>query len=134
MIRYTVFAKESAGVEPRRANLYAFDMNNPLRYLDPDGRDVVQVDFGGKTNPATDSQTVSAIAAIMGKNAIVGITPDGKGNQKISISQSASQKSKSTRGQTKFAALANDSKKLVVIYNIDRSTSNQMLKRVLTKA
>lgn len=32
---------DSAWTEPRRANLYTFSLNNPLRYLDPDGRDVL---------------------------------------------------------------------------------------------
>jgi RHS repeat-associated protein len=32
------FAPDSAWTEPQRANLYAFSLNNPLRYLDPDGR------------------------------------------------------------------------------------------------
>lgn len=30
-----------AGADPRRASLYAFTKNNPLRYLDPDGQDSV---------------------------------------------------------------------------------------------
>lgn len=36
--KYT-FAPESAGAEPQRANRYAFSLNNPLRYVDPDGRE-----------------------------------------------------------------------------------------------
>jgi RHS repeat-associated protein len=32
------FAPDAAWSDPRRANLYSFDHNNPLRYLDPDGR------------------------------------------------------------------------------------------------
>jgi uncharacterized protein (TIGR02594 family) len=32
------FAPERAWSEPQRANLYAFSLNNPLRYYDPDGR------------------------------------------------------------------------------------------------
>tara|TARA_R110002096_G_scaffold436100_1_gene667639 strand:+ start:136 stop:1257 length:1122 start_codon:yes stop_codon:yes gene_type:complete len=34
-------APDRAGAEPRRASLYAFSLNNPLKYLDPDGRDVI---------------------------------------------------------------------------------------------
>ncbi|HEY5946692.1 MAG TPA: RHS repeat-associated core domain-containing protein [Kofleriaceae bacterium] len=34
------FAPDGAWDEPQRANLYAFSLNNPLRYYDPDGRDV----------------------------------------------------------------------------------------------
>lgn len=30
---------DQAWTQPQRANLYAFTLNNPLRYLDPDGRD-----------------------------------------------------------------------------------------------
>lgn len=33
------FAPDVSGVEPRRANLFAFSLNNPVRYKDPDGRD-----------------------------------------------------------------------------------------------
>ncbi len=33
------FAPEYAGAEPRRLGLYTFSLNNPLRYVDPDGRD-----------------------------------------------------------------------------------------------
>lgn len=35
------FAPDSAWKTPRHANSYAFDGNNPLRYIDPDGRSVV---------------------------------------------------------------------------------------------
>lgn len=33
------FAPDSAWAEPQRANLYAFSLNNPITYVDPDGRD-----------------------------------------------------------------------------------------------
>jgi len=33
------FAPDSAWEAPRRANIYGFSLNNPLRYMDPDGRD-----------------------------------------------------------------------------------------------
>jgi RHS repeat-associated protein len=33
------FTPELAVDEPRRGNLYTFSLNNPVRYLDPDGRD-----------------------------------------------------------------------------------------------
>lgn len=33
------FAPDLAWTEPQRANLYAFSLNNPVRYYDPDGRD-----------------------------------------------------------------------------------------------
>jgi RHS repeat-associated protein len=34
------FLPEGRWSAPRRGNLYTFSLNNPLRYLDPDGRDV----------------------------------------------------------------------------------------------
>jgi len=34
-----LMAPDIAGVEPRRASLYMFSLNNPVRYLDPDGLD-----------------------------------------------------------------------------------------------
>ncbi|MEP6861711.1 MAG: toxin TcdB middle/N-terminal domain-containing protein, partial [Deltaproteobacteria bacterium] len=36
------FAPESASSTPRLANLYTADLNNPLRLMDPDGRDPVE--------------------------------------------------------------------------------------------
>jgi RHS repeat-associated protein len=33
------FAPDAAWTEPRRANLYQFVLGNPIRYIDPDGRD-----------------------------------------------------------------------------------------------
>jgi RHS repeat-associated protein len=44
------FRPEVGLVEPQRMNLYGFTLNNPLRYVDPDGRDVVLV---GKDQPPT---------------------------------------------------------------------------------
>ncbi len=37
------FAPDAAWSMPRQANLYTVDLNNPLRYLDPDGRYVPEV-------------------------------------------------------------------------------------------
>ena len=37
------FAPDAAWTEPRRANLYVFSGGNALRYLDPDGRDVIEL-------------------------------------------------------------------------------------------
>jgi RHS repeat-associated protein len=36
---YQFFPDVAIGSTPRRANLYQFSLNNPLRYVDPDGRD-----------------------------------------------------------------------------------------------
>jgi RHS repeat-associated protein len=33
------FVPDAAWAEPRRAGLYQFDLGNPVRYMDPDGRD-----------------------------------------------------------------------------------------------
>lgn len=38
------FVPDAAWTEPQRANLYAFSLNNPLRYYDPDGRDNVEIE------------------------------------------------------------------------------------------
>ena len=35
------FVPDAAGALPRASNLYAFSLNNPLRYIDPDGQCVV---------------------------------------------------------------------------------------------
>jgi RHS repeat-associated protein len=34
-------APDAAGLDPRRMSLYAFNLNNPLRYVDPDGQNPV---------------------------------------------------------------------------------------------
>lgn len=34
-----LYVPDASGVEPRRLGLYQFSLNNPLRYMDPDGRD-----------------------------------------------------------------------------------------------
>jgi RHS repeat-associated protein len=36
------FAPDAAWDDPRRGNLYMFTLNNPLSYIDPDGRDVAE--------------------------------------------------------------------------------------------
>lgn len=35
------FAPDFAWIQPRRANLYSFSGSNPVRYIDPDGRDIL---------------------------------------------------------------------------------------------
>jgi RHS repeat-associated protein len=37
------FTPDAAWAEPRRANLYQFDLGSPVRYIDPDGRDAKSV-------------------------------------------------------------------------------------------
>lgn len=44
-------APDAAWTEPRRANLYAFTLHNPLRWRDPDGRDAVHQDPGDSWDP-----------------------------------------------------------------------------------
>ncbi len=45
--RYRV-APDAAGTTPRRASLYAFSLNNPLRYLDPDGMETRHIEAVGQ--------------------------------------------------------------------------------------
>jgi len=33
------FVPDAAWLQPRKAGLYVANLNNPLRYIDPDGRD-----------------------------------------------------------------------------------------------
>lgn len=40
------FVPDAALGDPRRANLYQFSLNNPLRYLDPDGLDSTDANWG----------------------------------------------------------------------------------------
>src|SRR5438045_2192634 len=49
-------------VAPRRGNLYQFSLNNPLRYMDPDGRDVKQ--DHSKTAPTCNPCTMDAGPAV----------------------------------------------------------------------
>jgi len=44
-----LMAPDIAGAEPRRMSLYMFSLNNPLRYLDPDGRDAAGASAARKT-------------------------------------------------------------------------------------
>jgi RHS repeat-associated protein len=46
------FAPDAAWAEPQRANLYAFSLNDPLRYYDPDGRDSEEEDEGDEVETA----------------------------------------------------------------------------------
>jgi RHS repeat-associated protein len=47
------FAPDAAWTQPLRANLYTFDRNNPLRYLDPDGRDSQTCNENGECQTTT---------------------------------------------------------------------------------
>lgn len=50
-------APEFAGDEPRRMGLYTFSMNNPLAYVDPDGRDGWGLTFKSKKTESVDMHT-----------------------------------------------------------------------------
>ncbi len=58
------FAPDSAWTEARRARLYAFTGNNPLRYIDPDGRDFWEIVFG--SGGAATGRAAGAGAAAAG--------------------------------------------------------------------
>lgn len=49
------FAPDAAWTSPRKASLYSFNINNPLRYLDPDGRSTIPM-------PSMDPEAVRAAA------------------------------------------------------------------------
>jgi RHS repeat-associated protein len=71
------FAPDTAWSLPRRANLYATELNNPLRYTDPDGRD----------NPVSESEV-----AQRAKDAVVATWnagPTGKAAVAYAASQAA---------------------------------------------
>lgn len=58
------FAPDAARRQPRRANLYVSDLNNPVRYSDPDGRDSTTCKEDGKcTTSTTPSDDADASAA-----------------------------------------------------------------------
>jgi RHS repeat-associated protein len=57
------FAPDMAWDQPRRANLYSFSLNNPLRYMDPDGENpFVAVVEGCAANPTCSAAVASAAA------------------------------------------------------------------------
>jgi RHS repeat-associated protein len=45
------FAPEVAWREPQRMNLYAFSLNSPLKYYDPDGREPTRISIAAKESP-----------------------------------------------------------------------------------
>jgi RHS repeat-associated protein len=59
------FAPESAWKQPRRAFQYEYSLHNPLRYLDPDGFDVVLI---GSQQPKTLNLTPSQIRTAAGRS------------------------------------------------------------------
>jgi len=62
------FAPDFAGDEPRRAALYTFSLNNPLRYLDPNGLSPSWMTRGGcQMTPSLCGRAVSAGIAKIGK-------------------------------------------------------------------
>jgi RHS repeat-associated protein len=75
------FAPDAAWVEPRKSLLYTADLNNPLRYIDPDGRSTSLALDAGKVGfaavrvapiPLKPLVAVGAVAAV----AIAFVTPD----------------------------------------------------------
>ncbi|MEQ1729680.1 MAG: RHS repeat-associated core domain-containing protein, partial [Vicinamibacterales bacterium] len=65
------FVPDAAWGEPRRAGLYQFNMGNPLRYIDPDGRNPAQA-LASRFAPMVESSASSAGAHIAGGLAAVG--------------------------------------------------------------
>jgi RHS repeat-associated protein len=60
------FAPDIAWDEPRRANLYAFSLNNPLRYTDPDGEDAVAaIAAGCSTAPGACAAVATAALPVV---------------------------------------------------------------------
>ncbi|MCP4448194.1 MAG: hypothetical protein GY811_23080 [Myxococcales bacterium] len=58
--------------EPRRANLYSFSLNNPVRYLDPDGADAADVllqarrlEWMSETNTARTTASDESVNAVI---------------------------------------------------------------------
>ncbi|MEO8844988.1 MAG: toxin TcdB middle/N-terminal domain-containing protein [Kofleriaceae bacterium] len=73
------FAPDSAWGQPRRALLYTDDVNNPLRYMDPDGRWVGAVvngliDLGEGAAALGEGLTLGAVALVAAPFVIVAAT------------------------------------------------------------
>ena len=86
------FAPDAAWDQPRRANLYAFSLQNALRYVDPDGRSPAELwrDLNipgagdaagirntiGRINAASSSSNVRASQSLRFLTALLGLRPD----------------------------------------------------------
>ncbi len=71
------FAPDLAYDQPRRMNLYSFSLNNPMRYLDPDGREGL-----GVTPGMSKAEAMRAVGDWINGNSVVNtvidfIKPDG---------------------------------------------------------
>ena len=68
---------DAAGLEPRRMALYAFNLNNPLRYVDPDGRNPVTAffDFLGRAFTALASEAADMMSSAASGLADIAMVP-----------------------------------------------------------
>jgi RHS repeat-associated protein len=112
------FAPDAAWKNPRRANLYQFTLSNPVRYVDPDGRDAqktYQVQFSDLTLPDSTMNLAEARTAVI--RAIEAL-PNGRVNRELK--KNGVTMSGPSRGD---AAIDNDHHSNIVL--IDASSEEQ---------
>jgi hypothetical protein len=117
--------------EPRHGNLFAFVLNNPLIYIDPDGREVVQL---GKSLPKM-VQTREAFQEIVGSVGTVRADYIENVGWKFRLEQTADQ-ARASAGNTAVNDLqgAFNSNERINIINVDSTRSNTARERADDRA
>jgi RHS repeat-associated protein len=124
---------EKAVLRPSVLAAVGFSAHNPLRYIDPDGNDIVI----RTENQDRINQVQNSIQKIVGKEASIGVRLISKDRREFGVEVTVSrtkQQEKSTSQATKDVIELITSQKLVVIQNIDprnakesdRATDNQL--------
>lgn len=109
------FVPDAAWTEPRRAGLYGFVLGNPVRYFDPDGRDII---FEGTTNQI--APIITAYHNLAGKNSIVRHVPvKGAKNMHRIIITSDGSDAKRNRTSAALIKMSGDRAKTVLVRNSD---------------
>jgi len=107
------FAPDVAWTEPRKAGLYVFDLENPLRYIDPNGRDLI---FEGSARQFVP--VVKAYQKLVGNDATVKVVPV-RGTKNVYRIKFDATVAKPNRNAAALVRMADDRSKTVIVRNSD---------------